>query len=239
MHDHLLVEESSLDKHRRGKCESSACSYAEHFSAQTVSTNLALRTPLKPITHTETHGLCDASGYASSTGKILLIPSTTEFGPILSKLTPQPSSRRPSGPGIIGSFIDFATFTLCGDGKEYVHYISTWLERCNTTWAYYFPHSEMEKRGIEDIVLQAYSYAMKLQREILLFNDGGWSKDHVQLRSAQETDWKDAFLDTTMKRRSRSDVENFFSSRNIQTPRRPTETASSSMDPWKQEKNLH
>jgi len=220
MDDYLLVEESKSDKHRRDKSDPPAHSYTRHFSAQTVSTDLVLRAaieaqhPHQKLTVCRDHN-CDIFGYASGTGKITLTPSISKSDPILSKLTFQPSPHRANGPGSIEHSIDFAKFMLCKDGKGYVYYFATWPEGYSVIRAHYFLHSEKEKTDVEDIVLQACAYTMELHQEILVFNNGVWSKDHVLWKSVQKADWKDVILDTTMKHRLRSDVENFFNSRDI------------------------
>lgn len=220
VHDYLLVEESKSDKHRHDKTGSPANSYTRQFSAQTVSTDLVLRAaieaqhPHQKLTVCLDYN-CDIFGYASSTGKITLTPSISKSDPILSKLTFQPSPRRVDGPGNIGHSIDFAKFMLCKDGKEYVYYFATWPEGYSIIRAHYFLHSEKEKTDIEDIVLQACAYAMELHQEILVLNNGVWSKDHALWKSVQKADWKDVILDEAMKHRVRSDVENFFNSRDV------------------------
>ncbi|KAG0634088.1 P-loop containing nucleoside triphosphate hydrolase protein [Tuber brumale] len=220
MHDYLLVEESKSNKHHLHEPESPACSYTRHFSAQATSTDLVLRTaietqhPHQKLTVCRDYH-CDIFGYASSTGKITLTPSTSKADPILSKLTFQPSSRRANGPGSIGHSIDFAKFMLCKNGKEYVYYFASWPEGYDIVRAHYFLHSEKEKRDLEDIVLQACAYSTELHQEILVLNNGGWSKDHALWKSVQKADWKDVILDATMKNHLRSDVENFFNSRDI------------------------
>ncbi|RPA98734.1 P-loop containing nucleoside triphosphate hydrolase protein [Choiromyces venosus 120613-1] len=219
-HEYLLIEESKSDKHRHKKPETPVCSYTKHFSAPAISTDLVLRAAIE-AQHPDQHlsisldHNCDIFGYASSTGKIKLTPSTSKANPILSKLTFQPSTRRANGPGSIGHSIDFAKFMLCRDGKEFVYYFASWPEGYNIIRAHYFLHSDHEKADVEDIVLQACAYTMELHQEILVFNDGNWSKDHALWKSVQKADWKDVILDTAMKHRLQSDVKNFFNSEDI------------------------
>jgi len=65
------------------------------------------------------------------------------------------------------------------------------------------------------LIISASAYTLDLREEILVFNDGFWSKDHALWVEVQKASWADVILDEEFKETLQKDVEGFFNSEKI------------------------
>ncbi|RPB14101.1 P-loop containing nucleoside triphosphate hydrolase protein [Morchella conica CCBAS932] len=152
---------------------------------------------------------CDILTYAAL-GKVDLKPKDIPF---LTQSVFAPSEHRSDGPGAMQVSLDFGCFDVCTkSGHKFIHYYASYVESYQQKAANYFLHDLDSKAAVQELILEACSWAVELHDEILIFQSF-WMKDHKLWQAIQKAKWKDVILDEKMKKEIINDVGSFFAGR--------------------------
>lgn len=110
--------------------------------------------------------------------------------------------------------IKFGKYLLDWKNKEFVVFI---VEGRDGTSPYGVTNNQYILSSAVDatntLLIEAGQWTNTLHDEVWVFDSGYWQKSKELFDSAMKSSWDDVILDSDMKDSIKSDVENFFSSR--------------------------
>ncbi|KAL8665886.1 MAG: hypothetical protein Q9168_007601, partial [Polycauliona sp. 1 TL-2023] len=200
--------------------------YYNNSTAPHIDTNVVLTSALRkeyPILHltiTSTYSsnllAFAAAGHASAHPA-----STTESDPHDSFPYPNslptdlkwrryipPATRVSPNPGVLIDSVKFGRYIYTWQEDEYILY--------NIVGAHNLYDEEVSyilgpsASANDALLLAACSYWNELHDEILVFNNGYWSKNHKLWEEVQKSSWDDVILGEEMKRGIKGEMEKFF-----------------------------
>ncbi|OCH90947.1 P-loop containing nucleoside triphosphate hydrolase protein [Obba rivulosa] len=117
-------------------------------------------------------------------------------------------------PGVLMDQIKFGSFHVAWDKYDFILYIIKWPQGFGEVIQHFFVHDGPEKH-IRSLILAAGSWFNQLHEEILVFNQGYWSKDHNLWSEVQKANWDDVILKDKFKSALRKDIGGFFESEQL------------------------
>lgn len=122
-----------------------------------------------------------------------------------------PPARVSSSPGILIDNVKFGRYVYTWCESEYILY--------NVVGAHNAYDEELtyilgpSAAANDALLLAACSYWNELHDEILVFNNGYWSKNHKLWQEVQKSSWDDVILAEEMKKSIKGEMEKFFGSK--------------------------
>ncbi|KAI0824726.1 P-loop containing nucleoside triphosphate hydrolase protein [Trametes gibbosa] len=126
-----------------------------------------------------------------------------------------PLARRLSQiPGVLVDQISYGAFQVAWDKYDFLLYIIKYPQGFGTTTQHYILH-----KGSEDpartLLVAAGAWADQLHQEILVFDNGFWSKNSNLWTEVQKANWGDVILKEEFKTALKKDIYGFFDSEDL------------------------
>ncbi|KAL8726244.1 MAG: hypothetical protein Q9166_006832 [cf. Caloplaca sp. 2 TL-2023] len=119
-----------------------------------------------------------------------------------------PLTRVSESPGILYDSVKFGRYIYCWKQHTYILYNVVGGHSSYDEEVSYILGSTAA--AIDELLLAACSYWHELHDEILVFNNGYWSKSRKLWEEVQKSSWDDVILSDEMKKSIKGEMEKFF-----------------------------
>ncbi|KAI0637987.1 P-loop containing nucleoside triphosphate hydrolase protein [Trametes polyzona] len=126
-----------------------------------------------------------------------------------------PLARRLSHvPGVLVDSISYGAFHLAWDKYDFILYIVRYPAGFGSQTQHYILHKGPEEPS-RALLLAAGAWADQLHQEILVFDNGFWSKSSSLWTEVQKANWEDVILKEEFKTALKKDIYGFFDSEDL------------------------
>ena len=119
--------------------------------------------------------------------------------------------------------VRFAGFKYTWNGHQFIVYYADFtvdyaFERKEQYYFILYERSKITEgqtrpKPVDDLIAASTKWNEDLHDEVYMFDNQDWTKSKQLWKSVQQSNWKDAILDETLKRDLINDVEGFFDNR--------------------------
>ncbi|PCH41485.1 nucleoside triphosphate hydrolase protein [Wolfiporia cocos MD-104 SS10] len=110
--------------------------------------------------------------------------------------------------------VKYGAYRVAWNGYNFLVYTVTYPTARNKKQQFYLLHDGPEQQA-QALLMAAGSYTNDLHEEILVFDQGFWSKNHELWAEIQKANWDDVILKENFKNTIMKDVNGFFDSEKL------------------------
>ncbi|KAF8314781.1 P-loop containing nucleoside triphosphate hydrolase protein [Clavulina sp. PMI_390] len=194
--------------------------WVDHFSSEQPFAEFKLINTLRTLY--PDHAIVAHTGYNqmdfSKLPKAHLVPLSNSELPVLSTDF-RPPARRRDGSGTLSQTVMFGGYHLKWEEHHFLLFVTEWREgsfirRCKAVL-----HPQVLGTDAEALINSLFvtigNYENELHAEILMYNNGYWSKDRALWEEVQKANWTDVILDEQFKSAVQNDITNFYQSESV------------------------
>ncbi|CCM05578.1 uncharacterized protein FIBRA_07805 [Fibroporia radiculosa] len=135
---------------------------------------------------------------------------------LITSLAFVPFARRAAAqvPGRLVDQVKFGSFSVAWDKYDFLLYIVKYPQGFGEVTQHYLLHEGPED-PVRALLLAAGAWKNQLHSEVLIFNNGMWTKNHELWQEIQKADWDDVILKQEFKDAMRKDINGFFDSEDL------------------------